>query len=368
MKKVKLIVFIVAAVLVMALYGLLVMIYIEQVSKPEPTPNETVSTTQAAPGTTENSVPPTTEPTVPPTTEPTVPPTTLPPPTVPPTTVPPVTVPPADPWTPTMELPQDNPLTAKYALVWDVTNNQLLLSAGDMSARIYPASITKLFTAYAILEVMAPEDQVTVGEALSLVNANSSLAGIRKGYVMTVEQLIEGMLLPSGNDAAYVLACAAGRILANDPDLAARQAVNTFLGHMNATAKALGTTRTYFCNPDGFHHENLYTNMRDLSILSRAALSDPRIVSITSRNSHKVTFVSGQNWTFYNTNALVDPDSPYYSPYAIGLKTGNTTKAGHCLVSAFRVDGRELLVITMDCDTKDSKFSDTLYLLDLVLK
>ena len=131
-----------------------------------------------------------------------------------------------------MTIPDDRELTAQQAFVYDVTAGEFVFMKGSEDDRVYPASITKLMTAYVALQFLQPETQITAGDVLELVGAGSSVAEIEKGDTLTVEKLAEAMLLPSGNDAAYILADAAGRVISGRDDISAWSAVESFLKEM----------------------------------------------------------------------------------------------------------------------------------------
>ena len=97
-------------------------------------------------------------------------------------------------------------VSAKQAFIYDSLLD-ITFAKGDMEQRIYPASITKLYTAYVALQYLTPDTVITAGGELSFVGAGSTVAYISRGDCLTAEMLVQGMLLPSGNDAAYVLAC-----------------------------------------------------------------------------------------------------------------------------------------------------------------
>lgn len=261
----------------------------------------------------------------------------------------------------------DRTLKAQQYFVYDCETEQFITISGSPADKIYPASVTKLFTAYVAIEFLGADHSVTAGDALDLVAAGSSVAEIEKSNVLTVRQLVEGMLLPSGNDAAYILAVEAGRTLKKNSSLSAIEAAAAFVMEMNAQAKLLGLNNTYFANPDGIHSEEHYTTFADLAKLGMLALEDPTIREVAMVSRENVTFQSGQTKTWTNTNALINPESPYYCPYAIGLKTGQTPYAGSCLLSAFEYEGTTLLIGVFGCPEPEDRFPDTLQLLQTAI-
>ena len=234
-------------------------------------------------------------------------------------------------------------LTAKKYFVYDVRQGEYLQKVGNETEKLYPASITKLLTSYVVLQYLQPDEVIVAGDALDLVPEDSSVAEIKVGDKLTVEQLIEAMMLPSGNDAAQMAAVAAGRRIAQNENLVPTRAVEVFMEEMNAQAKALGMENSNFVTPDGFHRDNHYTTMNDLVTLCQKVLTEPVILKYTSRAKEEVT-LSGRTVEWKNTNMLLHKDWKYHMPNTIGLKTGYTDMAGGCLVSAFFEEDRILLI------------------------
>ena len=264
--------------------------------------------------------------------------------------------------------PETRKLTAQQYFVYDCKTGTFLVSSGQANTKVYPASITKLFTAHVAMQYLEPTAKITAGDALDLVAWGSSVAKIKKGDVLTVEQLIEAMMLPSGNDASYILACEAGRVIKNNPQLGPSSAVSAFVAQMNSSAASLGMTGTRFVNPDGIHDAGHYTTFGDLAILGKLAMNNATVMKYAKVAKTQVT-LHGETIDWKNTNKLIDPANSYYCPYAVGLKTGQTPNAGSCLLSAFRFRDHELLIGVFGCPTEDDRFDDTLQLFNqIVLK
>jgi len=262
-----------------------------------------------------------------------------------------------------MTLPADRTLTAKQYFVYSCETGEFLTIAENRDTKIYPASVTKLFTAYVALQYLKPTQVLTAGDVHKRLETGSSIAEIWQGDYLPVENLIEGMLLPSGNDAAYILAEAAGKVMYGEQAslVTSEEAVSRFVQEMNAQAKLLGMTGTHFVNPHGIHDENHYTTYGDLAILATLVLEDPFIMKYTAVSKAEVTAPSGiKKWK--NTNMIIDPESQYYCPYATGLKTGQTSAAGSCLLSSFEYGGQTLIIGVFGCPNLDDRFPDTLQL------
>lgn len=265
----------------------------------------------------------------------------------------------------TEPLPTEDPvpeMTATMAVVADGTSGRILYTRGDLHARVYPASVTKLFTAHVALSVLSPQDLCKAGDELDLVAPDSSRAWIYKGQTVTAEMAVQGLLMSSGNDAAYILAAAAGRKLAGKDALSAGEAVKVFVQEMNDQAAALGLEDTHFINPDGYHHDDHYTSLADLVVIGQLSMLNDTICKYVAMAEADVTYKSGQTNHWINTNSLLHPESPFYEPSAMGLKTGHTSGAGYCLLSAFRRDEGYTIIGVFGTPSYDDRFRDTLLL------
>ncbi len=261
-----------------------------------------------------------------------------------------------------MTFPEDRQLLAQQYFVYDCDTQSFCVLSGTEEERIYPASITKLFTAYVALQYLEPDQKITAKDALELVVPGSSVAKIEWGDVLTVEQLVEAMLLPSGNDAAYILAVEVGRILDNRPGEHASIAAESFVAHMNEQAAVLGMSGTHFVNPDGIHKSEHYSTPKDLVTMAQLALENPTIMKYASTSLELMQLGDRESVEWKNTNALIDPTTQYYCPYAVGLKTGQTPYAGSCLLSAFICEEKTLIIGVFGCPETEDRFPDTLQL------
>lgn len=262
-----------------------------------------------------------------------------------------------DPW---MTLPEERELTATRYFVYERNTNEFLKLSGEIDEKVYPASITKLFSIYVARQYLNTDQLVTVGAAVKMVAAGSSLAKLKEGNQLTVGQLIEGMMLPSGNDAAYVLAEAVGRTLVEE-DASTKTAVNAFVEEMNRQTAVLGLRNTHFTNPDGIHNANHYSCFQDMITIATLSLADPVVMEYAGTSAEAIE-LSGKTVQWKNSNALIHPESEYYCPYAIGLKTGRTKAAGNCLLSAFSYKGSMYIIGVFGCPKTEDRFADTLQL------
>ena len=301
--------------------------------------------------------------TAPAVTVPSTQPSTAAPTTVPPqTTLPPeTTVPPT-----TQPLPTVDPtvsITAKNAFVYNCSRDHLAYIKDAGNTVMYPASITKLFSAYVALEYVEPDRIVTVGSIIGTVPSDSSFARLTQGDRLTVNGLIIAMMLPSGGDAARTLAVEVGRILAEDESITEWSAMERFVEEMNRRAAELGMDGTHFVNPDGYHHEDHYTCLNDLLTIGKLSMENDLIRTISGMKKATVSIGGGRTLTWENTNLLLQESFPeFYHADAIGLKTGYTGAAGSCLMAAFERDGEWILMGIFGSETKSTRFSDAIAL------
>lgn len=256
-------------------------------------------------------------------------------------------------------------LKSDQIMVFDATNGVMFYTRSNEGDKLYPASITKLFSAYVALQYLNSEEVLTAGDELDLVKPGSSVAYIGRGHQLYTRTVVEAMMLPSGNDAAMVLAAAAGRRIAGDESLGAAEAVQAFVDEMNRMAKELGFEKSHFANPDGFHLGCHYTCLNDMARIAKLALEDKTISRYIRRYEDEVVFVSGQTIKWKNTNLFLSPEDGFYRGDAVGMKTGFTRQAEYCLLSAFRCqDGRTVVVGAFGCDDEYDRLRDILKLIN----
>lgn len=260
------------------------------------------------------------------------------------------------------EIDPDYKLTARNAFVYDCSAGILLYTLGDMQKQIAPASLTKLFTAYVALQYLDPQTVITCGKETTWIDPASSVSWVSPGDKVTVELLIQGMMMQSGNDAAYATAVAAGRVLAEDPKMDAKKALAVFMDEVNAQAQLLGLTGTHFSTPDGLDAFDHYTTTQDMLTIALLAMNHPLLRHYSSLAQTSVMYDTGETYTYRSTNYLLLPESQYYCADACGMKTGTTKKAGSCLMSLFYNADRYILIGVFGCPKYEDRFADALQL------
>ncbi len=262
------------------------------------------------------------------------------------------------------EAPAEEQLPAEcYVGLYRLDTMECLYQEGE-DVSIYPASLTKILTACTALKYASPDTIYTVSTELALVQPHSSLCMIQQGHQLTLRDLLTGMLISSGNDAAYTIAVNVAREVTENPDLSDEEATACFVGLMNDYAAELGAENTHFINPEGWDNPEHQTTVHDLALISAHAMQYDVIREIASTPSKHVVFASGEIVTWYNTNALLHEDSEYYLPQAIGLKTGTTDLAGMCLAAVIEADGVEYIAISANCQTNDDRYGKVLQLIE----
>lgn len=263
----------------------------------------------------------------------------------------------------------DNPelvIKAEAAILFDTKTGEVLYYKNPIEA-VFPASTTKLLTSLVTLDWCQVDEEVTIGDEITMIASDSSKANIRQGQKLTIRNLLEGMLLPSGNDAAYAAAAYVGRKTLKNPNADKEEAVLEFMRLMNQKAKGLGVKNSCFKTPDGYDALGQYTTAFDMGLIGLAAAKNETIMEICHKSRSRNQFVSGEDVTWVNTNSLLNKNSPRYYSKATGLKTGTSTMAGKCLVATASDGDREVLCVVMN-STSSGRFEDAKNLLDFGLK
>ncbi|MBP3284874.1 MAG: D-alanyl-D-alanine carboxypeptidase [Clostridia bacterium] len=242
------------------------------------------------------------------------------------------------------------------AILIDAKSGNVLFEK-NANQKAYPASTTKTLTALIALEKISDleEEIIPSHQAVFSVPTGSSIAYFSENEKLTAEQVLYGLMLPSGNDAANILA---EHISGSNAE---------FAKLMNETAKRLGAENSNFVNPSGLHDDMHYTTAADMAKIAFSAMQNPRFREIVSRSEYTVppTNVSSKSRTFRTTNKLLTPGE-YYLEYATGIKTGYTTQAANCLIASASKDGVDLISVVLGGNNipvgKSAVYTDTLNL------
>ena len=252
-------------------------------------------------------------------------------------------------------------VTSQAAALFDMDDREVLYSK-DVFERMYPASITKIMTALVAIKEGDLKSRVLVTDDAVITEPGATLCGIEPGDTLTLEQLLYGLMLPSGNDAGAAIAVhIAGSIEA-------------FSDMMNEEAVRLGATGTHFVNPHGLNDPDHYTTAYDLYLIFNEALKYPvfrQIVGTTAytanyhnKNSEPVSKTwKGSNW--FMTGERETPDGLK----VFGGKTGTTKAAGYCLIMASRDDSdKEYISVVLKADSRPHLYDNMTNIISEIVK
>ena len=243
-------------------------------------------------------------------------------------------------------------LAAKAWLLLDAQSGAVIAEQ-NADERIEPASLTKIMTAYLVFKAIKEhkldkQQVVTVSRSVRDIAPGSSKMFLEPGKQVTIDQLLYGLLVQSGNDAAVALAEATSG------------SVNAFVAQMNQTAQAMGLRGTHFANPNGLPNPGTYSSARDLSVLSRHLIQDFPVLYKGYDSTRQFTY---DKITQRNRNRLL-----WLDPTVDGLKTGHTESAGYCMIaSALRPEGsvqRRLVSVVLGTPSDKARTQESLTLLN----
>lgn len=237
--------------------------------------------------------------------------------------------------------PSPPEVTAAAYVVADLDTGQVI-AAADADVRRPVASTVKVLTALSVLRRAALDEQITAGPEVTITRADAAGVGLDPGESWTVEDLLEGLVARSGNDAAAALAVGVGGSVAG------------FVELMRADAASLGLGQAVLEGPDGLDDRNRLS-ANDLLTITRAAMGDPSFAAIAVRPTVTLPGVG----TVASRNALLGR-----YPGAVGVKTGYTVAAGRCVIAAAVRDDRRLVAVVLGAADPTAHFDDARRLLD----
>lgn len=206
--------------------------------------------------------------------------------------------------------------------------------------KMYPASLTKIVTAMVTLNNvsdLSAQTEVSSSAIDVLAGSGAQVAGLKKGDVLTIEQLLYLTMVHSACDATEVLAEYVGKTRSG------------FVDMMNDYAQSLGCMNTHFENPDGLHSENHYTTASDMATIAIDAIQNETFMKMATTVQYEY---NGMN--YYHTNLMLRSGYvSYYYKYAQGIKTGSTEEAGYCVITKASKDGYNYLAVVMGAPVID---------------
>ena len=254
---------------------------------------------------------------------------------------------------------RENSLYSTNMILVDMTDHQMIASQGSNEI-IYPASLTKIMTAIVSIERLSEIDgiyhEMTVPENIfqKLNDENASMAGFAPGEKVEAIDLLYGMILPSGADAAVGMAV----------NLYGSEEV--FVYKMNEKAESLGMRQTHFVNATGLHDEKHYSTAKDLSILLEYAMDNEIFRKIFTTGAYKTTKTKEHPDGIVMESTLFGKLSVETMEHLtiLGGKTGFTKKAGLCLATVANIDNKEYILITAGAKSRSA--ASAFHILDAV--
>lgn len=250
-------------------------------------------------------------------------------------------------------------LSAYSAGLFDMNKKQTIY-AKDIFTKRGEASITKIMTALVTLKYGNLDDIITVTPIVKDIEYGSSVCDIKEGDVLSLRQLLYGLMIASGNDAGMMIAEHVGG------------SVDNFVNMMNEEARQIGATNTHFTNPHGLTDPDHYTTVYDIYLMMNAALEYEIFQDIISRKNYYAEYsridgspvaVTWESTNHYFTNDADAPDNVT----VYGGKTGTTDEAGNCLALLTKDPyGNPYLSIILHCDSKESLYAEMNQLLSLI--
>lgn len=232
----------------------------------------------------------------------------------------------------------------------------------NVHERMYPASTTKILTAYVALKYGDLNAVGTVTEENLQLESGSTICGISVGDTVSLQELLYGLMLCSGNDAANVIA-----------DMISGS-TEAFANLMNQEALALGATNSHFVNANGLHSEEHYTTVYDMYLIFNAALQNEQFLNLIGTLNHTANYANAQGepvvkeWSTTNKYLKGDEAAPE-GIQVLGGKTGTTSDAGYCLVLySKRADAVPYISVIFKADSRDNLYYEMTELLEEILK
>lgn len=238
-------------------------------------------------------------------------------------------------------------INSRIALIYDRTSGKIMYEKNG-NKQTPMASTTKIMTAIVVLENANLKDVVTIDSKAA--GMGGSRLGLKKNDKITVNDLLYGLMLRSGNDAAVALANYVGG------------SIEGFAEMMNAKAKEMGLTNSHFVVPHGLDNEGHYTTAYELAKMADYALQIEKFKEIVSTNSTTIT-INGYPKAINNTNKLLGSVAGVY-----GVKTGFTNGAGRCLVAACERDNLDIITVIIGADTNNQRTEDSKELIEYAYK
>lgn len=264
-------------------------------------------------------------------------------------------------------LARDIEIVGESAVLIEQKTGKILYEK-NKDQKMYPASTTKIMTGLLALEYGDLNELISIGEEIEDIPGDSSTAYLCVGQKISLEELLYGLLLASGNDAANSIAVYIGNKINAGEAKTYQEAIEVFVDLMNKRAKKIGAKNTHYVNAHGYHDERHYTTALDMGIITQEAMKNERFREIIKTKSFAYTYcvdgIESQNREWENYNALLHYRHDGYYLYANGVKSGRTTQAGRCLVSSAVKEDLQVISVVFK-STEEAVWEDSKALLSL---
>ena len=245
----------------------------------------------------------------------------------------------------------DEKLQANCVLLVDEDSGQYYYTR-NIDAKAYPASLTKIMTLLLAVEAVERGDVQLSDTVTAYADCNADMvegasnADIKVGETVRVIDLLYALMLPSANEAAYMLARHVGGTSEH------------FVDMMNTRAEELGCTGTHFCNPCGLHEEDHYTTARDLYLIARETMKNDTFTNIIDTVQYRMPKTNmHEERIIFTTNQLIFSSfNPWSYPYNKGIKTGHTSQAGNCFVGYAEYGDAKLYSVVLGSATSSKEY------------
>lgn len=242
------------------------------------------------------------------------------------------------------------PNVASSAAILVEASTGKILYEKNAYEKMYPASTTKILTAILTLENCDLEEKATVSHnAVYSIPSGYVNCNLQEGEEIPIKDLMYALMVKSANDAAVVLAEHIGG------------SVEGFANQMNEKAKQIGCQNTHFVNPNGIHNENHYSTAYDLSIMAQYGMKNEILRNYVATTTYTLPATNkypNRDRICITTNDMIRPASKYYNEHVIGIKTGYTTEAKNCLISAANQNDTELICVVLHAGTNNEGLSE----------
>lgn len=246
--------------------------------------------------------------------------------------------------------PTDEPkIYSKAAVIIDRNSKQIIFGKNE-NDKVPMASTTKIMSAIILLEAMGDNLNKEVEVCKQAANIRGSRLGLKTNDIVTLNDLLYGLMLCSGNDAAVQIA------------VSVAGSTEKFAELMNTKAKQLGLKHTHFITPHGLDEDEHYTTAYELAKITDYALQNEKLKEVVGTKTHTI-LINNNAKEISNTNELLG-----YLDGVYGVKTGFTNKAGRCLVSAINREGLDIICVVLGADTKKTRTRDSVSLIEYVYK